>query len=65
MDSKKIGLRIKKYRGDKSQEDLAKLVGVSQSTVAMWEIGERTPSDEAKIKLSDLFGVSVMDLFYC
>ena len=40
-----------------SQRDLAEKIGVSSSTVAMWETGKRTPDFDTLIRLSDLFDV--------
>lgn len=41
-----------------SQKDFAKTIGVSQQTVASWEIGRTEPSNDALRKLSEIFGVS-------
>lgn len=40
-----------------TQVSLAKTLGVSKGTVAMWETGKRTPDFETLIRLSDLFDV--------
>ena len=45
-----------------SQEALADRLKISQSTVSMIEIGERTPSMKLMIKLAHEFGVSLDDL---
>ena len=52
--------RLKEARKRKglSQERLAELVGVTRSTVAKWEIGERSPKGDHLIKLSEVLGVS-------
>lgn len=50
--------RLKELRGDKTQDEIASLLGVKQQTYAHWELGRRQP------KLNDLclvalhFGVS-------
>lgn len=64
-DSKTIGTRIKNLRESKhySQEKLGELVGVSTSTISMYEIGERIPRDELKIKISRALGKSVNYIF--
>ena len=41
-----------------SQEKLAKHMGVSRSTIAMWESGASEPDNESLKKLSMFFGVS-------
>lgn len=45
-----------------SQAKLAKLLNVSQSTVAMWENGENKPKYEKIIKLCQIFNVSATEL---
>lgn len=47
---KKKGLRMK---------DLAIMLGVTESTISLYENGKRQPSLETMSKLSDLFGVPV------
>ena len=48
--------RLKQLRKEKgmTQIDLAKAIGVSNGTVAMWETGRRKPSFELLEKLSDV-----------
>lgn len=41
-----------------TQEKLAKKLGVSRSTVAMWETGKSEPDQEILIKICDYFNVS-------
>ncbi len=52
---------LKKLRESKglSQQKLASLIGVSRSTVAMWESGKSQPSLEMLVELAQLFEVSV------
>lgn len=48
---------IKKYREKKflTQEDLAKLLGVSYVSINRWENGKFEPTMKCKKKLHDLF----------
>lgn len=57
-------LNLKKIREEHkiSQQKLANNIGVSRSTVAMWETGGSQPDNESLIKLSKYFKVSVDDL---
>ena len=48
VDFKNIILALRNERGF-SQEQLAKVLHVSKSTVAMWETGQRLPSVELLI----------------
>lgn len=54
------GDRLKELRKSKnmSQEDLAKTVGVSKSSISCYEKGTRTPSIETLIDFMVLFGVT-------
>lgn len=53
--------RLKQLRQDKHmlQQDLAKLLKVSKSTVSGWEVGRNQPDYDILIELSILFEVSV------
>lgn len=59
-----IGDKLKKLRGDKKIDDVAKDLGISYSALCMYERGERIPRDEIKIKLCDYYGVSIEELFF-
>ncbi len=48
-----IADRIKLVRGDTSQGDFAKCVGVSKNTVGRWERGERTPDQKHLQRILD------------
>lgn len=54
-----LGTRIKVMRLSRglNQIDLAKLVGVSRSTVTMWETDQRRPGIEMLDALADVFNV--------
>ena len=54
-------LRLKKGI---SQEIAASEVGVTKSSWAMYERGERVPRDEVKVKIARYFGRSVQDIFF-
>lgn len=64
MDARNIGKRLRALRGDKSAAQVAEKVGVSTSAMLMYENGERTPRDGVKVRLSQLYGVSVGSLFF-
>ncbi len=56
-----IGERIKQLRVAQkmTQEALSKKLGVSASTVGMYERGQRSPDNDMLIKMSRVFSVSV------
>ncbi|MFS0883074.1 helix-turn-helix domain-containing protein [Metabacillus niabensis] len=47
-----------------NQSDVAKLLGVATSTIAMMETGQRRGSDEMKKKLAKFYGRSVDEIFF-
>lgn len=64
INQKEIGERLKRLRGSKSREEVAKGIGVSVSAIAMYENGERRPRDEIKVDIAKYYNVNVGDLFY-
>lgn len=56
---------IKKLRTEKnmSQAELASELNISNSSVAMWEIGKRYPSKELYEQIADLFNVDIDYLY--
>lgn len=63
-DSDMFQIKLKELREKHklSQAKLAKLLNVSQSTVAMWENGENKPKYEKIINLCQIFNVSAAEL---
>lgn len=59
-----LQLKIKELRESRklSQAALARQLGISQSTVAMWENGENKPKHDKLMKLCEFFGVSASEL---
>lgn len=64
MDSRKIGKKLIRLRGDRTQEEVAKATGIAQESISFYENGKRIPSDEAKIKLAEYYGVTVQSIFF-
>ena len=64
MDSKKIGERLKKLRGNKTLDTVAADLGVTKMAVSLWERGERVPNDEMKIRIAQYYKRSVAFLFF-
>jgi putative transcriptional regulator len=64
MDPQKIGQKLIKLRGTKSREQVAVDLGISYSAVVSYELGERIPRDEIKIKIAKYYGVDVGELFF-
>lgn len=55
---------LKYYRMKKglSQQEVATLLGVAQSTVAMWENGTNTPRVKRLLQLAELYGCTMEEL---
>lgn len=58
------GERLRRLRGDKSQEEVAAAVGISKSALSQYERGERIPRDHIKVRLADYYDRSVQFIFY-
>ena len=58
------GKRLVSLRGDKSQETVAKDVGISTSALGMYETEQRIPRDEIKIALAEYFNTTVEAIFF-
>ena len=59
-----IGQKLRKLRGDRTTAEIAEKVGISESALKMYEHDERVPRDGIKVRLANLFGVSVGSLFF-
>lgn len=64
MDRTLISTRLINLRGQKTQKQVADAIGVAQSTYAMYESGQRIPSDEIKIKLATYYKTTVQKIFF-
>ena len=64
MDKKTVGQRLKKLRGSESQVKVAEALGILPSSLSMYESGQRTPSDEVKIKIAKYFNTTVQAIFF-
>lgn len=64
MERTEVGKKLVELRGNKSQEEVAKAVGITQSALSMYERGERTPRDDVKIKIANYFESDVEFIFF-
>jgi transcriptional regulator with XRE-family HTH domain len=64
MKSKCAGRNIKAYRERllMSQQEVADFLGIQREIISYWETGQREISLEMLEKLSDLFGVELINL---
>ena len=58
--NKEIARRLSELRKDKgiTQSELAEMLGVSRTTVANYETGNRTPEYDTLARLADIYQVS-------
>ncbi|WP_343487548.1 helix-turn-helix transcriptional regulator [Allomuricauda sp. d1] len=56
-------LKVQRAIKDLTQEDLAKLLGVSRQTINSIEKNRYVPSTVLALKLSKVFGISVNEIF--
>ena len=63
---KGFGKRIKQLRQAKelNQSQLAEQLGISTSAISQYELEERVPRDETKIKIALFFNKKVGDIFF-
>lgn len=64
-DAVEIGHRLRELRGIKSQQEIADEVkGVTAAAIGMYERGERVPGDAVKIRLAEIYGKTVQEIFF-
>lgn len=64
INKKKIGDRLVKLRGDRSQEEVSRKLKISTSALRKYESGDRTPRDELKVKIAKFYGSSIQEIFF-
>lgn len=57
------GLKTQRDKNGITQTILAKKIGVSQATIAMWETGEAMPRSDKLPELAKILKCSIDDLF--
>lgn len=63
MNSQQIGTRLRLLRGQRTQSEVARACGISETALACYEDGQRIPRDEVKRALSNYYGVKVESIF--
>lgn len=58
------GKRLIELRGEKSQAEVAKAIGIATSTLGMYETEQRIPRDSIKIALANYYGTTVQKIFF-
>ena len=64
VDNTLIGQRLRSLRGVKTLDEVSNATGIGRSALNMYELGYRTPRDEAKIALAAYYSKSVEEIFF-
>lgn len=64
MDARAIGKKLIGLRGEKTQEEVAKSIGISTSALSMYECGERIPRDNVKLRIAAYYKRPIHDIFF-
>ena len=64
MNQTLIANRLKAYRGNMTQKEVADAVGVTAMAISQYEKGERIPRDDVKVKIAKLFNKTVDEIFF-
>ncbi|MCU5128957.1 MULTISPECIES: helix-turn-helix transcriptional regulator [Bacillus] len=64
MEKRKVAENLVSLRNGKSREKIAEEIGISVSTLQMYENAKRIPKDSIKVKLANFYGVTVQSIFF-
>jgi len=64
MNAKEIGKKLVNLRGPKTQEEVARALGLSISALSMYERGERIPRDNIKIRIANYYKKPIHKIFF-
>lgn len=59
-----VGRRLIALRGLQTRTGTARAIGITNSELAFFERGLRTPSDEKKILIANYYGKTVQQIFF-
>ena len=63
VSAMEIGKRLRSLRGTRTVQNVADDLGISRSALAMYELGDRVPRDEIKLKLCKYYNVGINIFF--
>ena len=58
------GARLRLLRGDRTQAQVAKDLGMTTMMLSRYERGDRRPNDELKIRMARYYGTTVSAIFF-
>lgn len=64
VNKNEIAETLISLRGDRTREEVSKSLGISVSTLQMYENGQRIPKDEIKIRIASFYNKTVGEIFF-
>lgn len=64
MDKQKMADKLRALRGAKSQAEVARDLGIPATTYNSYELGERIPRDDLKVRIANYYSRSVKYIFF-
>lgn len=64
IDVMAMAKKLVVLRGEKTQEDVAKELGISRSALCMYESGQRVPRDPLKARIAKYYKRSIAFIFF-
>ena len=64
IDPIAVGKKLATLRGNRTRKEVSNDLNISESALAMYEAGERTPRDNIKIRISNYYNVPITELFF-
>ena len=64
MNAHIIGKRLVELRGKRTQEEVARSIGISTSALSMYECGERIPRDNIKLRIAAYYKKPIHVIFF-
>ena len=64
MDSKRMGEKLRKLRGERTLMDGSRDLGISDAALCAYELGQRIPRDDTKIRIAKYYETTVSELIY-
>lgn len=58
------GERLRMLRGSRSQDQVARAIGISQMALSNYENDKRAPRDDIKIRIANYYKRSVQSIFF-
>ena len=61
-----IGDKLKSLRSERglTQDQVAQDLGISRSAINAYELDQRTPRDEVKVRLANYYEKPIQDIFF-